>query len=63
MEARLAEMSPEERAQMGARLERQLEQADQGRPVPIYRVMKKAEIPGRLVTSFNQYEPNRYIRK
>jgi hypothetical protein len=63
LEARLAELSPEERAQMGARLERQLEQAGQGRPVPIYRVMKKTEIPGILVTPFNRYEPNRYIRR
>jgi hypothetical protein len=54
MEARLAGMSAEERAQMGARLERQLEQAAQGRPIPIYRVMKKTEIPGVLVTSFNK---------
>jgi len=53
IEARLSAMSAEERAQMGARLERQLEQASQGRAIPIYRVMKKTEIPGILVTLFN----------
>jgi hypothetical protein len=62
LEQRLAAMSGEERAQMGARLERQLEQLSQGRPIPIYRVMKKTEIPGVLVTPFNVYEPNRYVR-
>jgi hypothetical protein len=62
LEARLAAMSPEERSQMGARLERQLEQADRGRAIPIYRVMKKTEIPGVLVRPFNQYEPKQYIR-
>jgi len=62
LEARLAGMSAEERAQMGARMERQLQQAGQGRAIPIYRVMKKAEIPGVLVTPFNQYEARRYIR-
>ncbi len=53
IEARLSAMSAEERTQMGARLERQLEQASQGRAIPIYRVMKKTEIPGILVTQFN----------
>ncbi len=62
LEARLAAMSPEDRSQMGARLERQLEQAGRGRPIPIYRVMKKTGIPGILVRPFNQYEPRRYIR-
>jgi len=62
MEERLASMSPEDRAQFGARMEQQLQRMGQGRPIPIYRVMKKTEIPGILVTPFNQYEPNRYIR-
>ena len=62
MEARLSAMSAEERAQMGARLERQLQQASEGRPIPIYRVMKKTDIPGLLVRPFNRYEPTRYIR-
>jgi hypothetical protein len=62
MEARLAGMSAADRAQFGSRLERQMEQMSQGRAIPIYRVMKKADIPGVLVTAFNQYEPNRYIR-
>jgi hypothetical protein len=62
MEARMASMSPEERAQMTARLERQQRQASQGRAIPIYRVMKKTDIPGVLVTPFNLFEPNRYYR-
>lgn len=62
IEARLASLSEEERAQVGSRLERQLEQASQGRPIPIYRVMRNTEIPGVLVTPFNQYEPRRYVR-
>ncbi len=60
--ARMAAMTPEQRAQMTARMEQQQEQASQGRAIPIYRVMKKTEIPGVLVTPFNQYEPRRYIR-
>ncbi len=59
---RLDAMTPEQRAQMGNRLEQQLEQLRAGRPVPVYRVMKKTEIPGVLVTPFNVYEPNRYYR-
>jgi hypothetical protein len=62
LEERLANMTPEQREQMGARFERQLEQANRGRPIPIYRVMKKTDIPGVMVTPFNQYEPRRYIR-
>ncbi len=62
LEERLANLTPDQRAQMGARLERQIEQANQGRPIPIYRVMKKADIPGILVRPFNAYEPNRYYR-
>ena len=62
LEARLSGLSAEDRAQMGSRLERQLQQASEGRLVPIYRVMKRTEIPGVLVQPFNRYEPNRYIR-
>ena len=58
----MAGMSADERAQMEARMARQQEQAGQGRPIPIYRVMKKTDIPGILVRPFNQYEPNRYVR-
>jgi hypothetical protein len=63
IEAQLASMSPEDRAQMGARLERQIQQSSQGSAIPIYRLMKKADIPGVLVRPFNAYEPNLYIRK
>jgi hypothetical protein len=59
---RLASMTDEQRAQMGNRLERQIQQLRRGRSIPIYRVMKKTEIPGVLVTPFNVYEPNRYYR-
>jgi hypothetical protein len=59
---RLASMTAEERAERGNRLERQLQQLVEGRPIPVYRVMKKTEIPGVLVTPFNAYEPNRYYR-
>ena len=35
-----------------------------GRPqrVPIYRLMKKANLKGELVRPFNEYEANRYLR-
>jgi hypothetical protein len=59
---RLSSMTEEERAQMGSRLERQIQQAGEGRAIPLHRVMKKTEIPGVLVTPFNLYEPNRYYR-
>ncbi len=49
MEELMSGMAPEERAQMAARMERQAQQASQGRPIPMYRVMKKTEIPGVLV--------------
>ena len=62
MEARLAGLSPEEEAEYGARLRRQLEEMEEGDPIPIYRVMEETDIPGVLVRPFNQYEPNRYIR-
>jgi hypothetical protein len=62
LRGQLAAMSPEQRAQSGARLERQIEQASQGRRIPIYRVMKKTDLPGVLVQPFNQYEARRYIR-
>jgi hypothetical protein len=55
-------MTEEERAERGNRTERQIQQLVGGRPVPIHRVMKKAHIPGVLVTPFNVYEPNRYYR-
>jgi hypothetical protein len=62
MEAMMARMSEEERAQFGARIERQMQQGSRPQEIPMYRVMKKTEIPGVLVQPFNQYERNRYIR-
>ena len=62
MEARMASMTPEQRAQMGNRQGGPGQAGNQARAIPIYRVMKKTDIPGVLVTSFNQYEARRYIR-
>jgi hypothetical protein len=62
LEARLAELSPEARVEYGGRLERQMEQLNLGRPIPIYRVLEPFPVPGILVRPFNQYEANRYIR-
>jgi hypothetical protein len=61
METRLAGMSAADRAQFGGRLEQQLAQANLGRAIPIYRVMKKTDIPGILVRPFVE-DGNRYIR-
>ena len=58
----LESMTPEQRTQRGDRLERQIQQLQEGRAIPLHRVMKKADIPGVLVTPFNVYEPNRYYR-
>jgi hypothetical protein len=33
-----------------------------GQPIPMYRLMKKTELKGTLVETFNTYEPNRYVR-
>jgi hypothetical protein len=60
MEERLAQMTPEQRAQIqggrgfggGSRAQR----------VPIYRLMRRADLAGVLVRPFNDYQPNRYIR-
>lgn len=61
MEERLAQMSPEQRAQFqGGRGGRG--GAPRPQRVPIYRLMNRAEIAGELVRPFNQYAPNRYIR-
>ena len=62
MEAMMAGMTAEERAQMSGRIERQMQQGSRPQELPMYRVMKKTEIPGVLVQSFNGYERNRYIR-
>jgi hypothetical protein len=62
MEEMLAGLSAEERAQMAGRIERQMQQGARAQEIPMYRVMKKADIPGVLVQPFNQYERNRYIR-
>lgn len=63
-EERLAQMTPEQRAQFqGGRGGRGFG-GGAGRPqrVPIYRLMKKTALAGELVRPFNAYEPNRYIR-
>jgi len=62
LEAQMAELSPEERAQMGGRMQRQRDQMGQGSAIPIYRVLAPVDIPGVLVRPYNQYEPNRYYR-
>ncbi|MBT8396534.1 MAG: DUF2817 domain-containing protein, partial [Gemmatimonadetes bacterium] len=60
--ARLQGLSQADRDRMGARLERQIQEASQGQAIPIHRVMKKTDIPGILVRPFNEHEPNRYFR-
>jgi hypothetical protein len=62
IEEMLAGLSAEERAQMAGRIERQMQQGARAQEIPMYRVMKKTDIPGVLVQPFNQYERNRYIR-
>jgi hypothetical protein len=62
VQAQLDAMTPEERTAGGARLERQLGQTNQGRVIPMYRVMKKTDIPGVMVQPYNQYDSRRYIR-
>ncbi len=62
MEEMLSQMSEEDRAQYGSRIQRQLDRLLEPQEVPMYRVMKKTEIPGVLVERFNTYERNRYIR-
>ena len=63
-EERLAQMTPEQRAQaQGGRGGRGFG-GGAGRPqrVPIYRLMSKTDFAGDLVRPFNEYERNRYIR-
>lgn len=62
MEERLAGLSEEDRANYGPRIERQIQNLTSPQEIPIYRVMKKTDIPGVLVERFNKYERNRYIR-
>jgi len=62
IEEMMAGMSAEERAQMASRMERQMQQGARAQEIPMYRVMKKTNIPGVLVQQYNQYERNRYIR-
>jgi hypothetical protein len=62
MEQTLAQMSEEDRAQYGPRIQRQMERLTEPQEVPMYRVMTKTDIPGVLVERFNKYERNRYIR-
>jgi hypothetical protein len=62
IEERLAGMTAEQRQQMGNRMEAQLRQLTRGQTIPIYRLMKKTNLPGVLVRSFNEFEARRYIR-
>ena len=55
---RLARLAPQQRA----RLERQIEEAERGQRIPILRLMKKTNLKGILIDSFNQHEKNRYTR-
>ena len=34
----------------------------QGQRIPMYRLMKKTSLKGTFITSFNEYEKNRYIK-
>ncbi len=58
-EEQMREMTAEQRDQFMARLERQ---ANRVQEIPLYRLMKKAELQGVLVQPYNGYERNRYIR-
>lgn len=58
-EEQMAEMTAQQREQFLARLERQTNRTQE---IPLYRLMKKAELPGVLVQPYNGYERNRYIR-
>jgi len=62
MEAMLAGLSAAERTQAEARMQRQGQQGSRGQEIPMYRLMKKTNLPGVLVQDFNGYERNRYIR-
>jgi hypothetical protein len=55
---RLSQLPPDQRA----RLQRQIDQADRGQRIPIIRLMKKTNLKGILIDSFNQFQKNRYIR-
>ena len=55
----MGETTEEQRQQVQARFERQLQQKQL---IPLYRLMKKTDLPGILVQPFNSYERNRYIR-
>lgn len=62
MEEMLARLSEEERSQFGRRIERQLENLQRPQEIPIYRVMRKTNIPGVLAEPYNRYERTRYIK-
>ncbi len=67
MQAILAEMelSAQERAQYEAQIQRQMQAmlAElSAQEIPMYRLMKKTNLPGVLVQDFNGYEGNRFIR-
>jgi len=59
MTEEMGELTAEQRQQIEARFERQLQQKQR---IPLYRLMKKTDLPGALVQPFNAYERTRYIR-
>jgi len=62
MEERLAQMTPEQRAQLGGRGGRGPGGGPATQRVPIYRLMHRTDLGGELVRPFNEYDPSRYIR-
>jgi len=64
----LEAMTAEQTRAMIERMSRFREEGEQqgppppGQLIPMYRLMKKAEINGLLVEPFNSFEPNRYVR-
>ncbi|MGD8330668.1 MAG: DUF2817 domain-containing protein [Acidobacteriota bacterium] len=62
MEERLAQMTPEQRAQAGGRGGRGFGGGPATQRVPIYRLMHRTDLGGELVRPFNEYDPSRYIR-
>ena len=59
-EERLAAMTEQERRQQARFRGRRGLQSEQ--KIPIYRLMKKTQLSGKLITVYNIYEKNRYIK-
>jgi len=54
-------MNQQERERWEKRMQQQKDRLTNQR-IPIYRVLKKTTLPGRMVRTFNRYEKNRYVR-